>query len=125
MLAPTFLAALCGGYISLEPPEAYKLWSSGAFAVTIDVRTRREYETEGHLPGALLVESLGATRLIPEALRGCEDCAIGVYCTLGVRAKQAADVLDDAGFTNVYEILGLRQLVSAGFPLDRSPLPER
>ena len=103
-------------YRALEPSESFPIWSDGGFAVTIDVRTRAEYAT-GHLPGAFLAENMASTRVTPPELLACKECAVAVYCRTGARARTAAGVLEDDGFVNVTNILGVTQLFGNGlFP---------
>ncbi|KAL7541008.1 hypothetical protein ACHAWF_006833 [Thalassiosira exigua] len=94
---------------------AASLWRSGNFTVLVDVRRKDEWDA-GHLPNATFVELLHETR-DASRLAGCEDCAIAVYCTVGYRSKRAARVLDEKGFTNVYDVLGINQWMDAGVDL--------
>ena len=40
-----------------------------------------------------------------------------MYCTSGVRSKWAADTLEKSGFTNIYDVLGIKQWTDAGTAL--------
>ena len=98
-----------------DAAEAASLHQAGAFKVLLDVRSTSEWNT-GHLPNAtfipLLHQSKDTSRII-----GCEDCAIAVYCQSGYRSKKAAEVLENEGFTNVYDVLGTKQWTDAGVVL--------
>ena len=98
-----------------DAAEAASLHEAGAFQVLLDVRSTNEWNT-GHLPNAtfipLLHQSKDTSRII-----GCEDCAIAVYCQSGYRSKKAAEVLENEGFTNVYDVLGTKQWTDAGVVL--------
>lgn len=88
------------------------------FDVVVDVRTRDEWD-EGHIEGGILVESLnlfGMTGEVgkPSDIAGCEDCRVAVYCNSGARAAVAAKILADAGFSNIYNGLGVSQWSEAG-----------
>jgi phage shock protein E len=79
----------------------------------LDVRTPEEFAS-GHIAGAgnIAVETL-ASRL-DEVPR---DKPVVVYCRSGNRSATAARILDEAGFTNVYDLGGIISWVEAGFPI--------
>jgi rhodanese-related sulfurtransferase len=78
-------------------------------ALLLDVRTWQEYSAY-RLPGArnIWVGEL-SKRLdeVIEALGGTRDKAIVVYCTKGVRAGKAKQILQDAGFSRVTNLGGI------------------
>ncbi len=77
----------------MSPEEAERLLSLGA--VALDVRTPREHEERGHIPGALLlpVELVhAAPAVLPDDGR-----PVVVVCEHGVRSRQAAAILAEAG----------------------------
>ena len=120
-----FATPLAAGYTTLDLDTSYKRWLAGSFTLVLDVRTEAEYEQtgpesyEGHLPGAYLVDSLASTGEpgIPENIWACRNCSVAVYCRTGVRSQGAAQVLDSAGFSDVYDIGGVTQWGSAGYPV--------
>jgi rhodanese-related sulfurtransferase len=80
-------------YQNVSPEEAEELLALGA--VVLDVRTAHEHEELGHIPGALLlpVELLhSAPAILPEDGR-----PVVVVCEHGVRSRQAAALLAEAG----------------------------
>ena len=80
-------------YQNVSPEEAERLLALGA--VVLDVRSPREHEELGHIPGALLlpVELMAvAPAVIPDDGR-----PVVVVCEHGVRSRQAAALLADAG----------------------------
>ncbi|MHC4939114.1 MAG: MBL fold metallo-hydrolase [Planctomycetota bacterium] len=86
-------------------PTAQTRWSSlsdlpGNTAV-IDVRAKDEFE-EGHVDGARHI-FLG---LLPESDLGAKDAPIALICKTGDRSTVGASVLEQHGFTNVYNISG-------------------
>ena len=99
---------------------SHKMWLDGYFVFVLDVRSDEEYEG-GHIEGAYLQVDMATTAAIPDWARGCEDCAIAVYCRSGSRAQVAAGHLEAAGFTRLYNILGVNQWTEAGFPLVTGP----
>ncbi len=100
--------------------ESHRMWQGGDFVFVLDVRSEEEYEG-GHIEGAYLQVDMATTGAIPDWARGCEDCAIAVYCRSGSRAQVAAGHLEAAGFTRLYNILGVNQWTEAGFPLVTGP----
>jgi rhodanese-related sulfurtransferase len=78
-------------------------------ALLLDVRTWWEFSLY-RLPGAtnIWVEELGE-RLeeISRALEGKKDRPIVVYCTKGVRAGKAKEILQQAGFTRITNLGGI------------------
>jgi len=105
----------------VKPVAIYEGLKSKRFAAIIDVRTATEFAT-GHLPNATLVESLtyyGNPSQIttPEDLAGCEACPLLIYDRAGTRARVAIEILQKAGFTNLYNGQGVEQWTAAGYDL--------
>ena len=122
MIAMT--AAQVLSYTTITSNEVRAKLDSGFFAALIDTRRQDEWNA-GHLPGATFVETLHLSGVSGTLLPPCKDCAVATYCHSGVRSKQAAEVLEAAGFTNVYDGLGIVQWQAAGFALvsDASKTP--
>jgi rhodanese-related sulfurtransferase len=78
-----------------NPPES---------ALILDVRSEAEF-TRGHVPGAV---NLSHDRLAAQLdeLDAAKDQPIVVYCESGRRASLAADVLLEAGFTDIRHLTG-------------------
>jgi rhodanese-related sulfurtransferase len=93
---PTLPATIDRGprpYQNVSPEEAERLLSLGA--VILDVRTAREHEELGHIPGALLLPvelAHAAPAVLPDDGR-----PVVVVCEHGVRSRQAAAILAEAG----------------------------
>jgi len=72
--------------------------------IIIDVRSRREFK-ETHLNGAINIP-------LPEVKRNIEKIVkdrqkkILVCCEYGVRSKQAAEIIENLGYTQVYNLKG-------------------
>jgi phage shock protein E len=87
-------------------------------AVVIDVRTPQEY-AEGHVPGALNIDIASPTFADEIAALPADETYV-VYCRSGNRSAQAATIMAEAGFTDVYNVdAGLATLASAGVPLSQ------
>ena len=69
-----------------------------------DVRTREEFEA-GHLPGAKFLDAASTTRGALEQIRP-EPATNVLYCSVGFRAAEMADLLMAAGRSNVVVLRG-------------------
>ena len=78
-------------------------WADQALVV-LDVRTPAEY-AEGHVPGAINIPNGELAARVAE-LADAKGRDIVVYCRTGVRASQALDVLDKAGFKRLFHLQG-------------------
>jgi rhodanese-related sulfurtransferase len=86
----------------VTPDEAAQLVAAGA--VVLDVRTPREHEELGHIPGALLlpIELVAAApAVLPD-----EGGPVVVVCEHGVRSRRAACFLAEAGLASVHNLAG-------------------
>lgn len=88
-------------------------------AVLVDVRSVEEWN-EGHIGGSIFVPvtSLQKHSLNPVKLAETlpKDKIIYTFCVVGMRAKQAAKILDEQGYTVRALKPGFEELVKAGFP---------
>ena len=73
--------------------------------VLLDVRTPNEFAA-GHIPGATLVNIMEVGAMAAFAEKLSKQKTIYVYCHSGVRSRQAASLLTDLGFKNVYDYRG-------------------
>ena len=73
-------------------------------AVLLDVRTPQEYR-EGHIPGSKNVPLQTIDKVTSVAEN--KDTALYVYCHSGARSRQAANYLQQMGYTNVTDIGGI------------------
>jgi rhodanese-related sulfurtransferase len=117
--AVALLVSACGGAEAVEIPAApagtvTKIDSAQGRAIVdagdalvIDVRSLEEY-TDGHLVGAQHIpvedEALWAERIQPLD----RDRPTVVYCRSGRRSEVAAQLLVEAGFTQVYDLGGVQ-----------------
>lgn len=89
----------------LSGDEAAKIMATEKNFLIVDVRTQEEYDKR-HIPNAILVpiEEIRADRLdaLPDKNR-----KLLLYCWTGRRAEDAAKILVDKGYKNVYEFGGL------------------
>jgi rhodanese-related sulfurtransferase len=96
-------------------PQAYMsdFVESGAAHQLIDVRTPEEYAT-GHIAGSINIPVQEIGSRLNEI---SQDEPVVLYCRSGNRSNQAAQILDGAGFTGVYDLGGIQSWQTAGYPL--------
>mmetsp|Transcript_29292 Transcript_29292/g.66352 ORF Transcript_29292/g.66352 Transcript_29292/m.66352 type:complete len:260 (-) Transcript_29292:887-1666(-) len=93
------------------------------FNLVVDVRTAEEYVGEsknhkiGHIPGAILVESLADNPSAADILLPCKNVSILLVCRTGVRSLAAAKILQQQGYPCVFNMDGgTLAWYQAGFP---------
>lgn len=96
-------------------PTAYQsqFVESSQAHLLVDVRTAEEFAS-GHIPGAVnipLQELEGRLAEVPA------DSPVVVYCRSGNRSAQAADLLHEAGYTQVYDLGGITAWHAQGLPV--------
>lgn len=106
LIVAVFLCAGCGNdYKHLTHEDAQRIIKSNPNAIILDVRTPEEYEKK-HITNAVLVpiEDLikGDFSKLPD-----KDAPILIYCWTGRRAEDAAQILIEHGYKNVYEFGGI------------------
>ncbi len=86
---------------TLTVSSAKELIKEGA--VLVDVRSKSEYNS-GHIDGAKLlpVESINVSNA--KEVIASKDTVVIVYCRSGARSASAAKVLEELGYTNVYNL---------------------
>jgi rhodanese-related sulfurtransferase len=93
-------------YRSISADEAKKMMDANPNAIILDVRSEGEYK-DSHIKGAVLLPlddiQAKAAEVLPD-----KNALILVYCFSGQRAASAMHQLTDMGYTNVYNIGGIR-----------------
>jgi len=92
--------------ITLSPNEAIKMMGT-ADAMVIDVRSREEYAT-GHIDGAVNLPLDEITVDNMSVIAPDQGGKIIVYCYSGKRSVLAMNVLHDFGYTDIFNIGGLK-----------------
>jgi len=102
LLATLACEAPATGVSEISPDEL--LTNPPESVLILDVRSEAEF-TRGHVPGAV---NLSHDRLAAqlEELDAARDQPIVVYCESGRRAGLAADVLREAGFSDIRHLTG-------------------
>jgi rhodanese-related sulfurtransferase len=87
-----------------------------AGVITLDVRTPGEF-AEGYIQGARLID-FQSGNFENEIATLDKNATYAVYCRSGNRSGQAVRVMQDAGFTNVFNMNGgVIDWANAGLPL--------
>ena len=118
LIASVLLLAGCSsslGAINLSVTEfSSKITKPGV--VTLDVRTPAEF-AEGYIEGARLID-FQSGNFENEIAALDKNATYAVYCRSGNRSGQAVKVMQDAGFTNVFNMNGgVIEWTNAGLPL--------
>lgn len=103
-------------YQDLNAKQFYEMMQKEKDVIILDVRTPQEYQ-EGHISNAINipVQILGQQL---DKLNNFKDKKILVYCRSGNRSAIASQILDRAGFKNVYNLKGgLLEWKASGLPL--------
>ena len=72
--------------------------------IIIDVRSKREYR-ENHLNGSINIPLPEIKKYIENYVQNKQK-KILLYCEYGIRSKQAAKILEDMGYIQVYNLKG-------------------
>jgi rhodanese-related sulfurtransferase len=114
VMAVIFIVAGCGSSVetpvlpdfqSIAPEEALQRLDSDEEIVLLDVRTPEEY-AEGRIPGSLLIPLQTLKEEAPLQLTD-KEAPIFVYCRSGNRSLEAARILVELGYTQVYDLGGI------------------
>jgi rhodanese-related sulfurtransferase len=118
LIASALLLAGCSsstGAIDLGVSE-FSTKVAEAGVITLDVRTPSEF-AEGHVEGARLID-FQSGNFENEIAALDKNATYAVYCRSGNRSGQAVKVMQDAGFTNVFNMNGgVIDWANAGLPL--------
>ena len=118
LIASALLLAGCSsstGAIDLGVTE-FSAKVAEAGVITLDVRTPGEF-AEGHVEGARLID-FQSGNFENEIAALDKNATYAVYCRSGNRSGQAVKTMQDAGFTNVFNMNGgVIDWGNAGFPL--------
>ncbi len=102
--------------VQLISPVAYSQQLAETEHFLLDVRTPGEFAA-GHIDGATNIADYELAQRISELPR---DVPIVLYCRSGNRSISAARVLEENGFTSVYDIAGgTNNWTSSGYALTR------
>ncbi|KPQ14250.1 MAG: Rhodanese-related sulfurtransferase [Algoriphagus marincola HL-49] len=101
--------------INLDPKQFSELSPSGKI---IDVRTPQEI-AQGKIEGAIEMDYYRPD-FKSKVLELPKDSQIFIYCAVGSRSREAAEMLVNEGFTNVHHLQGgIQAWYQQEFPLTR------
>ena len=92
-------------YHKIDVVKAKKAIDEQEDIQVIDVRTASEYAS-GHIPGSINIPLTGIESAVLERYPD-KDTKLYVYCRSGNRSAQAARLLVNQGYTNVYDFGGI------------------
>lgn len=117
----SFLNRLFGGpgaagHQLVQPAEYKARYMDDAMPHTlVDVRTPEEF-SGGYIPGAI---NINLQELQQKLSRIPTDKPVIVYCRSGNRSAFAANILKQAGYTEVYDLGGIIDWARQGLPITR------
>lgn len=96
-------------------PAAYteQFVSNNTLHLLIDVRTTEEFAS-GYINGAVNIPIDSIANRLSEIPK---DQPVVLYCRSGNRSAQAARILENAGYTNIYDLGGIIAWAQQGFPV--------
>ncbi len=103
-----------GAAVSDISPSEYQSQyiSTAADHLLIDVRTPEEFAS-GHIAGAINISVETIADRLNEIPQGQ---TLVLYCRSGNRSAQAAQILAEAGYTDIHDLGGINDWVSQGYP---------
>lgn len=114
------------GFETVSVDEAREMLEKDDFFL-LDVRTPVEFN-ESHIEGAVLIplengygSNLGPDQLLEARINEVpKGEKVLVYCRTGRRSAVASQMLEDAGYTDVYNMGGgISEWIEAGYPVVR------
>ncbi len=88
------------------PPDTYQQKLQAEEEVQLlDVRTPKEYE-EGHIDGAVNIDYFDENFLQQVEQRFDKNKPVMLYCRSGNRSAKATAIMEEAGFTEIYDLKG-------------------
>lgn len=93
------------GYRDITAKEIEEKIGNKENFILLDVRTQEEY-VEGHIPNSQLLPLQELKEKVEATIPNKKE-EIVVYCRSGVRSRQAAQILIDLGYENVYNLGGI------------------
>ncbi len=100
--------------VKIDPRQYQQQFPAETPHQLIDVRTAEEFAS-GHIPGALNIPVQELEQRLSEVETGQP---VVLYCRSGNRSAQAAQILGDAGYGQVYDLGGIAAWQQAGLPID-------
>lgn len=116
--AATFAQSVKKDSVNVLSVGDFETKSSKKNTLVIDVRTPEEV-AEGHLPGSVNINFLGENFAQEIDVLNKKTTYL-VYCKTGVKSRKAADLMQKAGFKDVYMLEGgYTAWTQAGKPIEK------
>lgn len=96
----------------ISATQAYENLKKDPSIIVLDVRTRQEFEGDGHIENALNLSVELVQSKVSQILND-KDATIYVVCYSGSRSAMAVSILKSLGYSNVYDLGGM-----AGWPFE-------
>lgn len=97
----------------ITPAEYQARFGANADHILIDVRTPEEF-VGGHIPGAV---NISVDQLAQRLSEIPKDKPVVLYCRSGNRSNQAAQILERAGYSQIYDLGGIITWAQQGYPI--------
>lgn len=98
----------------IAPADYQAQFGANADHILIDVRTPEEFAS-GHIPGAV---NIAVDELAQRLNEVPQDIPVVLYCRSGNRSGQAAQLLDRAGYAQIYDLGGIATWAQQGYPVE-------
>ena len=98
----------------IAPADYQARFGAGADHLLLDVRTPEEFNS-GHIAGAV---NISIDELAQRLNEVPQDKPVVLYCRSGNRSNQAAQILDRAGYTEIYDLGGIVNWAQQGYPVE-------
>lgn len=98
----------------IAPSEYQESFAANVDHILIDVRTPAEFSS-GHIPGAINISVETLEQRLSEV---SGDVPVVVYCRSGNRSAQAARILANAGYAQIYDLGGIVDWAAQGYPIE-------
>ena len=95
-------------FTNISPKEALELLKGDKKAILIDVRTEEEFRLI-RIPGSILIPDYEIRDKIIDIVPD-KNTPVILYCRSGNISAKAAKVLEDMGYTKVYDLGGIIDL---------------
>lgn len=93
-------------YRKINFSEAKSILDSKSDLIILDVREEEEYIT-GHAVGATLFTLADINEESAKAVIPSKDTPLLIYCRSGRRSRLAAQILEELGYKELYDVGGL------------------
>ncbi len=98
----------------ISPADYQGKFGAGSDHLLLDVRTPEEFAS-GHIPGAVNISVDALAQRLSEVP---QEAPVVVYCRSGNRSNQATQILDQAGYTQIYDLGGIVTWAEQGYPVE-------